>query len=80
MAINFTVSQSNRHSIGTSNMNYSLKFSEFHKFKSTSRDKTKYSRVALKYHPLPPSFVHMQTAQQTDGKCKQDKANGTFGY
>jgi hypothetical protein len=79
-AINFTVSQWNRHSIGTSNINYILKFHEFHKFKSMSGDKTKYSGVALKYCFLSRSFVKMQTAQQTGGKYKEDWANGTFCY
>jgi len=61
-------------------MNYSLKFNEFHKFKSMSGDKTQYSRGALIYYFLSHSFVKMQTDQQTDGKYKEDKANGTFGY
>jgi len=42
-------------------------------------DKTKYSGVALKYCFLSHSFVKMQTAQQTDGKYKEDRAYGTFG-
>jgi len=61
-------------------MNYSLKFNEFHKFKSTIQDKTKYSGAALIYYFISHSFVKMQTVQQTDGKYKEDKANGTFGY
>jgi len=61
-------------------MNYSLKFNEFHKFKSTSGDKTKYSRAESVYYFLSHSFVKMQTVQQTDGKYKEDKVIGTFGY
>jgi hypothetical protein len=45
-----------------------------------SGDKTKYSGVALKYYFLSHSFVKMQTVQQTDGKYKEDWANGTFCY
>jgi len=60
-------------------MYYSLKFNDFHKFKSMSGDKTKYSRAAFKYYFLSHSFVKLQTVQQTDGKYKEDKANGTFG-